>query len=266
MKINKTVLALGGALTLFATTLNAQEQPWSFGVKAGGSMSYLKGLDKLLPEKIGGNSVEHKSSARIFLTGGLTAGYAFHDNVGVGIEVLYAGLGGDLETSAKLPPNATDAQKKDNKPGTSRVYSHNLVVPVMLKLFPMGCDPDEGILTVDLGAQAVMPLSVSFETKGSGDKDKFEAMKGFKDGKEIDKSKSVNPFTIDAFAGASYEFPEIGLMVEGRYHLGFMDFFKSDDEAKTYRKDNLGTEKDKNVSNHYFTLSLGYNLARLLMN
>jgi Outer membrane protein beta-barrel domain len=265
MKINRTALALGSALMLFATTLNAQEQPWSFGVKAGGSMSYLRGLDKLCPEKMNGKSMEYKSSGRIFLTGGLTAGYAFHDNVGVGIEVLYAGLGGDLEASAKLPANATDAEKKANKSVTLRVHSHNLVVPVMLKLFPMGCDSDEGILTVDLGAQAVMPLSVSFEEKMSGDKDQFKAFKD-KGGKEIDKSKNVNPFTIDAFAGVSYEFPEIGLMLEGRYHLGFMDFFKSDDEAKTYRKDNLAMEKDKNVSNHYFTLSLGYNLARLLMN
>lgn len=252
MKINKTALALGSALMLFATTLNAQEQPWSFGVKAGGSLSYLRGLDELFPKKHNGKDWEYKTSGRFFLTGGLTAGYAFHDNVGVGIEVLYAGLGGDLEMSAKLPDSATADQKKANKPLTSRVHSHNLVVPVMLKLFPMGCDSDEGILTVDLGAQAVMPLSVSFETKGSGDK-------------EIDKSKNVNPFTIDAVAGASYEFPEIGLMLELRYHLGFMDFFKNDDEAKTYRKDKLNMEKDKNVSNHYFTLSLGYNLARLLM-
>lgn len=267
MNINmrkKTVLALGSALMLFATTLNAQEQPWSFGVKAGGSMSWLRGFEEIFPAKIHNVDTERKASGRIFLTGGLTAGYAFHDNVGVGIEVLYAGLGGELEVSAKLPANAADDAKKANKPTTFRMHSHNLVIPVMLKLFPMGCDPDEGILTVDLGVQAVMPLSVTLEEKGSGDADKFEAIKD-NDDKDIEKGNLANSFTIDGIAGISYEFPEIGLTLEGRYHLGFMNFLKGDADANTYRKDKLSFEDNKNVKNHYATVSLGYNFARLLM-
>jgi Outer membrane protein beta-barrel domain len=267
MNINmrkKTVLALGSALMLLGTTLNAQEQPWSFGVKAGGSMSWLKGLEELTPAKVDNVDMDRKASGRIFITGGLTAGYAFHENVGVGIEVLYAGLGGELETSKKLPGDASDDDKKANKPTTLRMHSHNVVVPVMLKLFPMGCDPDEGILTVDLGAQFVMPLSITLEKKDGQDNAKFEAMKD-EDDKEINKSKLANSFMIDAIAGISYEFPEIGLTLEGRYHFGFMDFLKSDAEANTYKKDKLGFDDGKNVSNHYATVSLGYNFARLLM-
>ncbi|HAN49814.1 MAG TPA: hypothetical protein DCQ08_02230 [Amoebophilaceae bacterium] len=264
MKINKIVLALGSALMLFATTLNAQEQPWGFGAKVGGSMSWLKGLDELYPKKVGNNDLNHDASGKFFVTGGFTAGYAFHENVGVGLELLYARLGGELETSQKLSSNATDTEKKNNKTRALRIHSHNLAIPVMLKLFPMGCDPDEGILTVDLGVQAVMPIAVTFEKKRSGDNATFETFKDTDD-KEIDKNKNVNSFTIDGIAGIGYEFPEIGLTLEGRYHFGFMDFFKDDAESKTYRKDKLGMGYDKNVSNHYATVSLGYNFAGLLM-
>lgn len=263
MNIKKTALALGGALMLFATTLNAQEQPWSFGVKAGGSMSWLSGLDKLAPTKVGTQDKINKASGRLMLTGGLTAGYAFHENVGVGLEVLYAGLGGTLETSNKLDNNATEDDKKNNKPKKLQIHSHNLAVPVLLKLFPMGCDPEEGILTVDLGVQAVFPFIVNVKTSK---KDKPEELEEFKaDNKAFDKSTQVNPMTIDFIGGIGYEFPEIGLSIEGRYHYGFMDFFKSDNEAKKYRKDNLGFEENKNVRNHYASLSVGYNFARLLM-
>jgi hypothetical protein len=268
MNINmrkKTALALGSALIFFATTLNAQEQQWIFGVKTGSSMSWLRGLDELYPaknkEKKG---ITYKASGILFPTVGFTAECAFHENVGVGLELLYAGLGGELGKSEKLSGTATAEGGGNSKLETVRIRSYNLVIPVTVKLFPMGCDPDEGILTVDLGAQAVIPLSVAFEKKGSGDKDKFEAVRDIDD-KEIDKSKNVNRFTIGAIAGIGYEFPEIGLILEGRYHLGLMNFFKNDAEAKTYRKDKLGMEDGKNVTDHYATLSLGYNFARLLM-
>lgn len=264
MKINKIALALGGALVFFANTLNAQEQPWSFGVKSGVSTSWLRGLDELYPAKVGKDNFDYKASGRIHFAGGLTAGYAFHENVGVGLEVLYAGLGGELETLKELSSTASDADKKANKPGVLRIHSDSILVPVMVKLFPMGCDPDEGILTVDLGLQAVMPLHVAFEKKGSGDKDKFEAIKDTSD-KKIDKSKIVNPWTVGVIAGIGYEFPEIGLTLEGRYHFGFVNFFKDDADANTYRKDNLGSVDSKNVKDNYVTVSLGYNFARLLM-
>ena len=268
MNIKKTALALGSAFMLFANTLSAQEQPWSFGAKVGGSMSWLRGLDEMIaPAKVLGFDVKHDASGRFMFTGGLTAGYAFHENVGVGVEVLYAGLGGQLASSLKLADNAPQALKDANKPRKTQLYSHNLAVPVMLKLFPMGCDPEEGILTVDLGLQFVFPLAVSVKTskveKGEV-KDELEEWKDADD-KKFDKSAQMNPMTVDVIAGVGYEFPEIGLTIEGRYHFGFMDVLKSDQDAKKYRKDKTPFTEDKNVRNHYATLSVGYNFARLLM-
>jgi hypothetical protein len=140
----------------------------------------------------------------------------------------------------------------------------------MLKWFPMGCDPEEGILTVDLGAQLVMPLSAGvkrsgiFSSSSDGDgkgksADALEEVKGF------DKSKQVNAFTVNGLIGLNYQFPESGISIEGRYHHGFMDFFKSDEEAKTWRACNLDTKLDKNVKNHYLTVSAGYNFAILMV-
>jgi Outer membrane protein beta-barrel domain len=269
MNVKKIALALGSALMLSATTLSAQEQPWSFGAKVGGSMSWLQGLGELAPEKLGDQKVSSNASGDLFLTGGFTAGYAFHENVGIGLEVLYTRLGGKLEVTTELSSDATEEQKKGNKPYKEQFLSNNVVVPVMLKLFPMGCDPDEGIFTIDLGVQAVFPLSVDVKHTPRDSKTQVpsEKLEKFKDadGKEFDKSAQVVPMTVDGIAGVSYELPEIGLTIEGRYHFGFMNFFKSDSEAKEYRKGKMALEEDKNVRNHYATLSVGYNFARLLL-
>jgi hypothetical protein len=267
MNIKKTALALGSAFMLFATTLSAQEQPWSFGAKVGGSMSWLRELDKMVPTKMDDVDIKNDASGRFMFTGGLTAGYAFHENVGVGVEVLYAGLGGQLASSLKLPDDAPQALKDANKPRKTQIHSHNLAVPIMLKLFPMGCDPEEGILTVDLGVQAVFPFAVSVKTSKMKDGKATDELEEWEDTdkKKFDKSTQMNPMTIDGIVGVGYEFPEIGLTIEGRYHFGFMDVLKSDNEAKKYRKDKTPFTKDKNVRNHYATLSVGYNFARLLM-
>jgi Outer membrane protein beta-barrel domain len=269
MNVKKTALALGSVLMFFATTLNAQEQPWSFGAKLGGSMSFHTGLDKLVPASEAGEpKVTAKASSDLFLTGGLTAGYAFHKNVGVGLEVLYARLGGKLETSIELPANATEQDKKNAKPCKSQVLSHNVAVPVMLKLFPMGCDPDNGILTMDLGVQFLFPLSVDVKrTPLQTDGVFSDKLEKFKDegGKAFDKSAQFKLMTVGLIAGLSYEFPEIGLTVEGRGYFGISDTLKNDSEAKKYRKEEMELAEDKNVRNNYATLSVGYNFARLLV-
>lgn len=255
---------------LFATTLNAQEQPWSFGAKAGASISLSTGLDKLVPASAAGaQKVTTKVSPDLCVTGGLTAGYTFHKNVGVGLELLYVRLGGKLEISTELPSDATDQKKKDDKPYKLQILSHNIAVPVMLKLFPMGCDPDKGILTVDLGIQFLFPISVAVKHTPRDEKsvpsDKLEK---FKDGddKEFDKSAQFRSMTGGLIAGVSYEFPEIGLTVEGRGYFGMINTLKDDSEAKKYRKDKMGLEENKNVRNNYAAISVGYNFARLLMN
>lgn len=262
----KAALALGSVMVLFATTLKAQDQPWSFGAKLGGSVSSLGGLQDLVSDKVAGADSKKEGVSGAYWGGGLTAGYAFHENVGIGVEVLYARLGSSLNVSQKLPSSATKAEIDANKPVKTEVYSHNLVVPVMLKWFPMGYDPEEGILAVDLGAQLVMPLSANIKrsktSSSSSDDDKgvnsLEQVAGF------EKSKQVNTFTVSGIVGFNYEFPEAGISLEGRYHYGLMDFFKSDNDAKEWRESNLDAKKDKNVRDHYVTVSLGYNFARLM--
>jgi Outer membrane protein beta-barrel domain len=261
----RTAIALGSVMMLFATTLRAQDQPWSFGAKIGIVTSWLTGLKDLTPKSVDGKDTNAETSSELFGGAGLTASYAFHENVGVGMEILYAGLGGSLDVSKKLPNEAKKEEKDANKPVKTKIYSHNIVVPVMLKWFPMGCDPEEGVLTVDIGAQLVMPLGGGIKksktsSSPAGDKDDtLETVAGFK------QSKQINAYTVSGIAGVSYEFPESGLSLEGRYHYGFMNFFKSDDDSKTWRNENISAGKDKNVSNTYATIAVGYNFARLMI-
>ena len=264
----KAALALGSVMVLFATTLKAQDQPWSFGAKLGASFSSLGGLQDLVADEAAGADIKKEVVSGVYWGGGLTAGYAFHENVGIGVEVLYARLGSTLNVFEKLPSSATKAEMDANKPVKTEVYSHNLVVPVMLKWFPMGYDPEEGILAVDLGAQLVMPLSASIKksktSSSSSDNDKGanspEQVADF----GFEKSKQVNTFTVSGIVGFNYEFPESGISLEGRYHYGLMDFFKSDNDAKQWREIYLDAKKDKNVRDNYVTVSLGYNFARLM--
>eukprot|EP00540_Astrosyne_radiata_P004378 CAMPEP_0116823118 /NCGR_PEP_ID=MMETSP0418-20121206/666_1 /TAXON_ID=1158023 /ORGANISM="Astrosyne radiata, Strain 13vi08-1A" /LENGTH=266 /DNA_ID=CAMNT_0004451347 /DNA_START=3297 /DNA_END=4097 /DNA_ORIENTATION=- len=265
MNIKKTVLVVGSACMFLAATSesSAQEQPWNLGVKAGGSMSWFSGLGKLKPAKNkAGQDMSHESSGRISVSGGLSAGYTLHENVGIGLEVLYAGLGADLSSSVKANTSGNSGNSSSNS-DKFRIYSHNLVIPVMVKVYPMGCDPDEGIFYVDLGTQGVLPLAVNVKKSKSNSED----LEKFKDkaGNEFEKSKQVRGVTVDALVGVGYEFPEIGITLEGRYHYGFMNFFKSDKEAKEYREDKMDLSENENIRNHYATVSLGYNFARLLM-
>ncbi len=243
MKINKAALALGGAFLLFTTTLNAQEQPWSFGAKGGASMSWLGGLgSKKFADK---NS---DASHKIGLSGGLTTGYALHKNVGVGLEVLYTQLGGQAKEN--LSSAANNAQQ-------FHISTQNFVVPIMVKFFPMGCDPEEGILDMHLGLQGEFPLfGVTVEKSTASDANKLEEDKSF-------KKEYLEPFTCSIIAGIGYEFPEIGLTVEGRYSFGWMDIFKDEAGAIGYKE--VNGLKDQKLVNQIWTASLGYNFARLLM-
>lgn len=244
MNIKKTALALGSAFMLFATTLSAQEQPWSLGAKVGGGVSLL---NELKHKQFGGK--DSKSSFNWMPAAGLTAGYAFHENVGVGLEVLYTQLGG--MTKEELASNS------QNKAEQFRVSTYNLVVPMTVNFFPMGCDPEEGILGIYAGLQAEMPLfGATLEKSNSSDKDKLEKDTSF-------KNEYLEPFTVSFIAGISYEFPEIGLIVDGRGMFGLMNTIKDETEANKYMEDN--GLKGKKLINTCATLSVGYNFARLLM-
>ena len=244
--MRKTVLALSSALMLFATTLKAQvEQPISLGIKAGASSSWLQGLDA---KTFGKNKGEQKM--RLFLTGGAYVGYAFHDYVGMTLEVLYGGLGAG--TSEKL-----DAKSKD-KPKQFRIYSHNLLVPVTIDIFPMGYDPEEGILKFYPGVQFEFPLAVNVEKSKQGKPEELETDSKFK------KEDHFNFLTVSLIGGIGYEFPEIGLGRDVRTGWGLTSLFKDDEKGKKYRKDEMDIADNKNVKNLFVTATIGYNFASLL--
>ena len=225
---------------LFATTLKAQDTPMSFGIKAGTSMSWLQGLGE---KKFTGKAGD--SSYRFFGAGGLTFGYAFNDMVGIGVEALYAGLGGVAIEKVTAPAKAEQY----------RIYTHNMVVPVMLKLFPMGCDPEEGILDIHVGGEAVLALEATAQATNGGDK--FTQDANFK------QEEVINMFTANVIGGIGYELPELGLTFEGRFSYGLMDVIKSNKKGEKFKTDNC-LEKDSTLKNTYATLSVGYNFARLL--
>ena len=127
----------------------------------------------------------------------------------------------------------------------------------MVKFFPMGYGSEAGILDIHAGAQVEIPLSGEVQVSSSADPSKLEEDKSF-------KKDYLNTLTVSAVAGIGYEFPEIGLKLEGRYSFGFMDTFKDTAEAQTYRSGS-GLEKNQKLTNQSLVLSLGYNFATLLM-
>ena len=241
MKMKKVALALGSAFMLFAGTLKAQEQPWSFGIKTGAGMSWLLGLgDKKFADN------KSNSDFGIVYEGGLTAGYAFHENVGVGLELLYNISGGSATEEFQSKSNNAKAQE-------FHIRTHNVVMPLTIKFFPMDYDPEEGILDVHLGLQGMLTLASSVERTASG---KVQEDKTF-------KGEYLKPLNVGVIAGVEYEFPEIGLSLAGKYHYGFVDIFKDETTANKYKESN--GLKGVSLSNTYATASLGYNFARLMM-
>lgn len=227
---------------LFATNLKAQEQPLSFGLKAGASNSWIMGLG----EKTFGNNKGENSVFNMFFTGGAHVGYAFHEYMGVGLEVNYVRVGG--ETTEKL------AQKGADK-GVYSLYTHGLSVPVAFRVFPMGYDPEEGILSINIGPQ--MSFAFSKEAKIGNAKNPSKDAQF--------RSDYVSSFNLGAFAGVGYEFPGIGLSVEGRYaFVDFMNLFKDTNEAKSY-KVSREFKRDAALRNQLVTLTLGYDFASLII-
>ena len=229
--MKKLGIALASALLIFANGLQAQELPFSFGIKGGFLNPSMTGLDKAK------GPWNTESVSQIFnpsLQGGLFAEYAFHDYVGAGFEALYIGAGSRLHEKGK--------EKNDLKINIQQIS----LIP-LLKLYPMGREVDEGIFSIHLGPEmALLPLTSKYK-KGS------EQAQDFND-------DDLNAFRVDALGGLGYEFP-FGLSLEGRFSYGFMDVFKKDSK---FKKGTLQIKDDANTNPWYGTFSVGYNFARLL--
>ncbi len=245
--MKKTVLTLGSAFMLFAMNLKAQEQPLSFGLKAGASNSWVMGLSG----KSFGSNKGKASMFNVFPTGGAHVGYAFHEYMGVGFEVNYVRTGA---VTTEKTASGTQTGTNNNKQAYS-IHSHKLSMPIAFRIFPMGYDPEEGVLSINLGPQVSFALSTEVKSGTTANNGPV---------KDPDFRKEyANSFNVGAFAGVSYEFPATGISIEGRYHFfGFMNALKDDTGARSY-KSNRGLE-NKSLRDQLATLTLGYDFASLM--
>lgn len=227
--MKKTVLTLVSALAIFANSLHAQDMPFGFGLKAGFINAGILGLGEAT--KPFGDS--ENSIWKPWLSGGLHGEYAFHENVGVGLEALYVGTGGKFS-------------KKGANDKSYSITIHQISAIPTLRVYPMGREEGEGMLSIHVGPE------VSFPIKASGQKENEDAK---------DIKQGINAFGLGAVAGVGYELP-FGLSFEVRGNFGFMDVLKEDDNLK---KQELGIAKDKGTKSWYVNASLGYNFANLLM-
>lgn len=254
----KLLLACGITAGVMAFQ-NADATEMNYGLKAGGSLSYLSGIGDMQFDKADGDE-KVSSGSRIFLTGGAFFNYAFTEYLGIGIEANYIGLGGAAKKKEKDDSTGgsnTDENKKKDK---YSVKTNNIATPVTIQYYPMGHNPEDGIVTLYVGGQPNFAVGMNVEYKEEKDK-KFE-----------DKFKTG--FSFDALAGMSYQLP-MGLLFDIRYTLGFMSVFNDEDDTKKYMKDerNLMTKKkdgDKgepeplSLKNRCISLTVGYSLASLM--
>ena len=230
----------------------------NYGLKAGGSLSYLSGIEGMQFDK---NEKDEKvsSGSRLFFTGGAFFNYAFTDNLGVGIEANYMGLGGVGAKKVKDSGTGGSDADKNKKKDKYSVKTNNVVMPVTFQYYPMGHNLEDGIMTLYVGGQPNVAFGMNVEYKEEKDK-KFE-----------DKFKTG--FSFDALAGISYQL-SMGLLFDIRYTHGFMSVFKDDDETKKYKDTRKLTTKKKagdkgeskplSLKNRCFSLTVGYSLASLM--
>ena len=239
---------LSGAFAMSTAVAEASEA-MNFGVKGGVSMSSLSGINT---KQFGGNGDKVMSRSSICPAGGAFFSYAFHDYVGLGVEVKYANPSGKAEKKQEGKKTAGD--KKEKNKDCYSISSTNVLLPVTLQVYPMGHDLESGILSIYLGAQPSIALGMKAKNAGEEDKD-F-------------KSEFKNLFTADAIVGMSYQLP-MGVLIDIRAAYGFMNVLADGDEVKAYMA-KRGFKKEKNsnayssLGNRSYSLSLGYSLASLM--
>ncbi|MDD9139682.1 MAG: PorT family protein [Candidatus Cardinium sp.] len=262
--IKKTLVA--GALA--CATLNAAQaecSPWSYGVKAGLSVSSICGIDEKVKFVVGGKEeVENPMFALPFVNGFVYGEYAFTDYIGMELGVGYMQLGGTLckkdDKSASGNNNNSNNSGSNNSGSKSepafKIASHGLCVPLSLCIYPMGREEGEGIFKLFVGTSAYLSMKKVLKFKDTG-KDSYE------DNPELSKV-NLKTFDIGVQGGVGYEF-SFGLSLEARYGYHFMNRIETDSTTKP--EDQFKTvgnlENFDKVNNRYFMVNVGYNIASL---
>ena len=280
----KLMLTIGSAFLLLIN-FKAEAQKLKFGAHAGVDLSVLSGLGN--SEKYGKDD-KTKPSPKIGFTGGAFLGYRFAKYIGVEGGIYYLPGGASVKEKAEDNSNKTGSNtdnKKNSEKGKFSISTNNIAIPVLAEIFPLGYNPEKVNVSIVLGPQIVLPLSVKTrenkktpaapQSTDANKKDKKDNSKS--DAEDI--KKHATSFDVCLLAGLRVEFP-FGLIVHGGYHYGFMKLFKADDKDKAADKKEVTkylTEDEKgpklkkegndqpNLKSSYATFGIGYNFAPLLM-
>lgn len=226
--MKKTALAIISALSICAHSLQAQDNAFSFGVRGGLVNSGILGLDEATKPFSGNNTIINP-----WVNLGLYGEYAFHDNVGAGLDIFYTAKRGGFVS-------------KQNKDNNYTIAIHQISAMPMVKFYPLGREEDEGVLSIHVGGIFSFPMMASGQEKN-------------KDSQSIDGANLSIGMGLSG--GGDYEFP-FGLLIGLRGGYDFTSVFKEDAVFKTQT---LGIPKDKGNPAWHANLQVGYNFAKLLM-
>jgi hypothetical protein len=229
--MKKISLALSSALMLLvalSSTANAVE-PWAAGIKVNGLTRSLTNLDKATKPF----AKPTTSMLNLGLLASAYGEYAFHDNVGAGLE---AGFG--FGQVGKL------SNEKDQKSKPYSISMQNITVSPYVKFYPLGREDENGILYTSIKANWLVTLAVEGKQEESKTEDKAQ-----------DKDIALGSFGAGLNAG--WEFP-FGLFTEVVFNYAFMGPLKKDQE---FQKTKLGLNEEVQLWDG--GVALGYNFAAL---
>ncbi|ROT47797.1 outer membrane beta-barrel protein [Candidatus Cardinium hertigii] len=233
--IRKTLVA---SVLAYSTALHAQAEvnPFSAGIKAGGSISPV--WQKTDEAKFNTNKVESPFFDIPWFTASLYAEYAFTDYIGIGGEAGYMKQGGTLNEVSTTASSSS----------SSSIAYHGIFVPLSLYVYPMGREEEEGILKVYTGINGFYSFN-----EGISEKDKEASL-------TQEQKNEIIKFDVGGHLGLAYEFP-IGVSVDLRGGLGFINKFdtKSNADQKVFKN----VSDLKSMKSAFINLNVGYNIVSL---
>ena len=238
--MKKTVLTLGSALMLLATTTLHAQDALSFGVKGGGLISFP------IIDKATINAKNYEGKWKLF---GGTAGFfeyrLLDDMMGVGLEVGYSQKG--LQLAGKKADTNTNGASKNNTDSKYCLNIHTIDITLPVAWLPMR---REGGLSLFVGPRIYFALST--KEKEIGEKDSKKVNKGV-----------IKSFNWGAGGGLKYEIAESGFFAGASYEHFVKDIFTDEQKAKDKKKE-LGLKEDDAFRTNGAQVFLGFDFARLL--
>ncbi len=238
--MKKTVLTLGSALMLLATTTLQAQDALSFGVKGGGCISFP------IIDKATINDKNYEGKWKLF--GGAAGFFEYRlldDMMGVGLEVGYSQKG--LQLAGKKEDTNNNGVNANDTDSKYCLNIHTIDITMPVAWLPMR---REGGLSLFIGPRFYFALST--KEKEIGEKDSKKVNKGV-----------INSFNWGAGGGFKYEIAESGFFAGGSYEGFFRDTFNNEQKAKDKKKE-LGLKEDDAFRTHGAQVFLGFDFARLL--